>query len=75
MIIILKPPPTLPRGCFSDEFIDFLETCLKKEPSERGDLKSLLQHKFIQKYKNEPIDTVVSWINEVNGMRISDERR
>lgn len=73
--IVNEPPPTLPRSCFTEEFLDFLDTCLKKEPSERGDLKSLLQHKFIQKHKNEPADTVVSWINEVNGMRISDERR
>ncbi|RNA26255.1 dual specificity mitogen-activated kinase kinase 1-like [Brachionus plicatilis] len=63
--ILNKPPPSLPKSCFSEEFLDFLDTCLRKEPSERGDLKSLLQHRFIQKYKNEPVDTVISWINKI----------
>ncbi|CAF0729510.1 unnamed protein product [Brachionus calyciflorus] len=73
--IVNEPPPTLPQSCFSNDFIDFLEICLKKEPSDRSDLNSLLQHRFIQKFKSEPADTIVKWINQVNDMKISDERR
>ncbi|RZF49274.1 hypothetical protein LSTR_LSTR002895 [Laodelphax striatellus] len=40
--IVNEPPPKLPAGIFSDEFKDFVDRCLKKNPSERADLKMLL---------------------------------
>lgn len=52
--IVNEPPPSLPKSCFSDEFVEFVEICLKKEPMQRGDLKSLLV--ILQIYpKNESI--------------------
>lgn len=40
--IVNEPPPKLPPGLFSDTFKDFVERCLKKNPEERADLKSLM---------------------------------
>lgn len=40
--IVNEPPPELPPGIFSDEFKDFVDRCLKKNPDERADLKTLM---------------------------------
>jgi mitogen-activated protein kinase kinase 1 len=40
--IVNEPPPKLPSGIFSDEFKDFVDRCLKKNPDERADLKTLM---------------------------------
>lgn len=40
--IVNEPPPKLPAGIFSDEFKDFVDRCLKKNPEERADLKTLM---------------------------------
>jgi len=40
--IVNAPPPKLPAGIFSDAFTDFVDLCLKKNPSERADLKTLM---------------------------------
>lgn len=40
--IINQPPPRLEHKSFSPEFTDFIDKCLKKDPNERADLKTLL---------------------------------
>ena len=40
--IVNEPPPKLPSGIFTDEFKDFVDRCLKKNPAERADLKTLM---------------------------------
>lgn len=40
--IVNEPPPKLPPGIFSDAFMDFVDRCLKKNPAERADLKTLM---------------------------------
>lgn len=40
--IVNEPPPKLPSGIFSDLFKDFVDRCLKKTPTERADLKTLM---------------------------------
>ena len=40
--IVNEPPPKLPSGIFSDSFTDFVDRCLKKNPAERADLKTLM---------------------------------
>lgn len=40
--IVNEPPPTVPSSVFSPEFKDIVDTCLKKNPSDRANLKSLL---------------------------------
>lgn len=40
--IVNEPPPKLEHKDFSDEFKEFVDICLKKNPDERADLKTLL---------------------------------
>lgn len=40
--IVNEPPPKLEHKIFSNEFKDFVDICLKKQPDERADLKTLL---------------------------------
>lgn len=43
--IVNEPPPKLPSGIFSDEFKNFVDRCLKKNPNERANLKTLMVRK------------------------------
>lgn len=47
--IVNEEPPKLPEKCFSAEFCDFVNKCLKKNPNERADLKELSAHPWIKK--------------------------
>ena len=40
--IVNEPPPKLEYHIFTDKFKDFVDKCLKKNPDERADLKSLM---------------------------------
>lgn len=40
--IVNEPPPSLEHSIFSREFQDFVDKCLKKNPDERADLKTLM---------------------------------
>lgn len=72
--IVNQPPPTLPKSHFSEDFIDFIDLCLKREPSERSDLKSLLNHPFVR--NNQPDQNeFAKWVKTVNEMKITDEKR
>ncbi|TNN14139.1 Dual specificity mitogen-activated protein kinase kinase 1 [Schistosoma japonicum] len=45
--IVDQPPPRLPRFCFSDDFVDLVESCLRRPASNRPSLENLLKHKFV----------------------------
>lgn len=62
--IVNEPPPSLPKGKFTPEFVDFVDRCLKKNPAERADLQSLKDHSFVKKSEAEPID-VGYWVCKV----------
>ncbi|ESO84309.1 hypothetical protein LOTGIDRAFT_132393 [Lottia gigantea] len=66
--IVNEPPPTLPKGKFSDDFEDFVDRCLKKNPSDRADLQSLMNHMFIKKYENSDIE-IGSWVCKVMNVK------
>lgn len=40
--IVKEPAPKLEHPSFSAEFRDFVDQCLRKDPAERADLKTLL---------------------------------
>jgi len=48
--IVNAPPPKLPPGIFSEGFTDFVNRCLKKNPAERADLKTLMVFTFHTQY-------------------------
>lgn len=66
--IVNEPPPTLPKGKFTDEFIDFVDRCLKKNPSERADLHSLMSHDFVKRSETEDTD-IGNWVCKVMNIR------
>ncbi|KAI3386998.1 hypothetical protein SNEBB_004805 [Seison nebaliae] len=49
-LIVRSPSPKLPNEFFSEEFVDFIEICLRKEPIQRSDLATLLNHPFAQRH-------------------------
>ncbi|XP_030756562.1 dual specificity mitogen-activated protein kinase kinase dSOR1 [Sitophilus oryzae] len=61
--IVNEPPPKLPSGIFSDDFKDFVDRCLRKNPDERADLKTLINHKWIKNWETEDVN-VAEWICE-----------
>lgn len=40
--IVNEPPPKLEHRIFTEEFKEFIDKCLKKNPEERADLKTLI---------------------------------
>ncbi|VDN03136.1 unnamed protein product [Thelazia callipaeda] len=50
--IVNEPPPLLPKNIFTDNFIDFVGRCVKKNPIERANLKTLSSHEFFLKHAN-----------------------
>ena len=66
--IVNEPPPSLPKGKFSDEAIDFVEKCLKKNPSDRADLPSLMIHPFVKKSEEMDVD-IGSWVCKVMNIK------
>ncbi|EIW73407.1 STE/STE20/YSK protein kinase [Tremella mesenterica] len=43
-----KAPRLDPQEGWSEDFMDFIATCLQKDPKDRATAKELLQHKFIR---------------------------
>ncbi|KAF8794678.1 dual specificity mitogen-activated protein kinase kinase 1-like [Argiope bruennichi] len=65
--IVNEPPPTLPSGVFSKEFKDLVDRCLKKNPAERADLKTLINHPFVKNAETEEID-FAGWVCQTMGL-------
>lgn len=66
--IVNEPPPKLPSGIFSDEFKDFVDRCLKKNPTERADLKTLMNHEWLRKCEKEEVD-IAGWVCRTMGLQ------
>jgi serine/threonine protein kinase len=62
-IICSNDPPQLSAKYFSDEFRQFVELCLQKEPKRRGDLKTLLNHPFCASAASLSVAEFRSWIS------------
>ncbi|XP_023227945.1 dual specificity mitogen-activated protein kinase kinase 1-like isoform X2 [Centruroides sculpturatus] len=65
--IVNEPPPTVPTGVFSTEFKDLVDRCLKKNPAERADLKTLMNHPFVKRSETEEID-FAGWVCQTMGL-------
>lgn len=61
--IIDDEPPSLPSDIFSPEAVDFVNSCLQKEPLKRPAYADLLEHPFIKKYENVDVD-MAKWATE-----------
>ncbi|KAL0271675.1 UNVERIFIED_CONTAM: hypothetical protein PYX00_008691 [Menopon gallinae] len=59
--IVNEPPPKLPSGVFSDEFTNFVDSCLKKNPAERAGLKTLMNHDWMKKTDMKTVD-ISGWV-------------
>lgn len=59
--IVNEPPPKLEHSIFSDDFKNFVDICLKKNPEERADLKTLLDHPWIAKAEEKMVD-IAGWV-------------
>ncbi|XP_069695827.1 dual specificity mitogen-activated protein kinase kinase dSOR1 isoform X2 [Periplaneta americana] len=59
--IVNEPPPKLPAGIFTTSFKDFVDSCLKKNPAERPDLKTLMNHEWVRKAECEDVD-IAGWV-------------
>ncbi|XP_065672583.1 dual specificity mitogen-activated protein kinase kinase 1 isoform X2 [Hydra vulgaris] len=51
--IVNEEPPKLPSQYFSNDFCDFVNKCLKKNPNERPDVKELMEHPWMLKAEAE----------------------
>jgi serine/threonine protein kinase len=65
--IVCDPPPTVPEGVFTPEFKHFIDSCLKKNPQERANLKSLMEHPFIKRSETDNTD-FGRWVCEKMGL-------
>ncbi|KAJ8274102.1 hypothetical protein COCON_G00087270 [Conger conger] len=65
--IVNEPPPKLPHGVFTSDFMDFVTKCLIKNPAERADLKMLMNHTFIKRSEVEEVD-FAGWLCKTMGL-------
>lgn len=68
MDIIYSDPPKMPkdRG-FSVDMIDFIESCLLKDPKERPSYKDLMKHPFIKDMTLEKTrEIILTWLHPGN---------
>lgn len=72
--IVNEPPPKLEHKSFTDDFKDFVDICLKKNPDERADLKTLLTHPWIQTSETEEVD-IAGWVCKTMDLPPSTPKR
>ncbi|XP_054159585.1 dual specificity mitogen-activated protein kinase kinase 2-like, partial [Oppia nitens] len=58
--IVNEPPPTVPKSVFTADFKDYVDRCLTKNPAERADLHSLINHPFIKRSETEKTECETS---------------
>lgn len=67
--IVNEAPPSIPSGrMFSSQFKQFVDRCLKRNPSERGDLKTLMGHEWISKSDLDKDVDLSRWVSCVVGV-------
>lgn len=63
--VVQGPAPQLnaSEGRFSEDFLNFLNTCLTKEERQRPKYNKLLEHPFIKRYQELEVDTATYFCN------------
>ncbi|XP_055914110.1 dual specificity mitogen-activated protein kinase kinase dSOR1 isoform X1 [Eupeodes corollae] len=72
--IVNEPPPKLEHNIFTEDFKNFVDICLKKNPDERADLKTLLNHAWIRKAEVEEVD-IAGWVCKTMDLPPSTPKR
>ncbi|KAF7633830.1 MAP kinase kinase 2 [Meloidogyne graminicola] len=69
--IVNRPPPVLPRHIFSDNFVDFVNKCLKKKVTERPNLAGLAEEPFYKEHAALLDDSAnfAKWVHSVIEIR------
>ncbi|ESP03197.1 hypothetical protein LOTGIDRAFT_199455 [Lottia gigantea] len=62
--VVVDDPPRLPADKFSKEFEDFVIQCLQKNYNNRPNYPQLLEHPFLTKVDNPPVD-MAAFVNNV----------
>lgn len=65
--IVNEAPPSVPTCVFSPEFKDLVDRCLKRNPNERGDLKTLMNHPYVRTSEQEKVD-FAGWVCQTMGL-------
>ncbi len=63
--IVNKVPPQLPSDRFTQEFVDFVSQCMKKELHTRPSPEALMTHPYIQMFNDgdsNNADIVAQWV-------------
>jgi mitogen-activated protein kinase kinase 5 len=60
--IVEKEPPQLPHSRFSENFVDFVSKCMRKDPPSRPAPEALMRHPFIEQYKDSNNTSVALWV-------------
>lgn len=71
--IVNEPPPKLEHPSFTALFKDFVDKCLKKNPEERADLKTLMVHEWIRKSDEENVD-MSGWVCRTMNLPLTPKR-
>ncbi|KAL7018579.1 hypothetical protein ACKWTF_010816 [Chironomus riparius] len=71
--IVNEPPPKLEHPSFSPNFKDFVDKCLKKNPEERADLKTLMIHDWIRLAEEADVD-VSGWVCKTMNLPLTPKR-
>lgn len=66
--IVNDPPPTVPSKYFTQDFKSLVDSCLVKNPSERANLKVLMSHPFVVKWRGQDVK-FAEWVCEKMGLQ------
>ncbi|KAA6351524.1 MAG: hypothetical protein EZS28_051841, partial [Streblomastix strix] len=75
--LISENPPPLPLNPekYSPELLNFITTCLEKEPNKRSSTEELIQHPFIKKYESANFDILQPLIQEMKSIKSKNKEK
>ncbi|KAA6397430.1 MAG: putative Serine/threonine-protein kinase 4 [Streblomastix strix] len=75
--LISENPSPLPLNPekYSPELLNFITTCLEKEPNKRSSTEELIQHPFIKKYESANFDVLQPLIQEMKSIKSKNKEK